>query len=74
MRHMASPKYLATGMSAALLACVLGSSPVPVSAQSVEGEVITLVSPNSAGGMMTRYARMIAPYIAKYAGTTPMVS
>ncbi|MFL2547330.1 MAG: Bug family tripartite tricarboxylate transporter substrate binding protein [Candidatus Rariloculaceae bacterium] len=65
---MASPKYLATGMSAALLACVLGSSPVPVSAQSVEGEVITLVSPNSAGGMMTRYARMIAPYIAKYSG------
>ncbi len=35
-------------------------------AQSVRGEVVTLISPNSAGGMMTRYARMIAPYIAKH--------
>ncbi|MGI9259204.1 MAG: Bug family tripartite tricarboxylate transporter substrate binding protein [Gammaproteobacteria bacterium] len=40
----------------------------PATAESVRGEVITLVSPNSAGGMMTRYARMIAPYIAKHSG------
>ena len=39
-----------------------------VHAESVQGEVITLLSPNSAGGMMTRYARMIAPYIAKHSG------
>ena len=37
-------------------------------ADSVQGEVITILSPNSAGGMMTRYARMIAPYIAKHSG------
>lgn len=37
-------------------------------AASVRGEIVTLLSPNSAGGMMTRYARMIAPYIAKHAG------
>jgi tripartite-type tricarboxylate transporter receptor subunit TctC len=42
--------------------------PRPIAASSVRGEIITLVSPNSAGGMMTRYARMIAPYIAKHAG------
>ena len=39
-----------------------------VHAASVRGEIITLLSPNSAGGMMTRYARMIAPYIARHAG------
>jgi len=37
-------------------------------AESVRGSVITILSPNSAGGMMTRYARMIAPYIAKHSG------
>lgn len=37
-------------------------------AESIRGEVVTLLSPNSAGGMMTRYARMIAPYIAKHSG------
>ncbi len=37
-------------------------------AASVRGEIVTLLSPNSAGGMMTRYARMIAPYIARHAG------
>lgn len=42
--------------------------PITTLAQSVQGEIITLVSPNSAGGMMTRYARMIAPYIAKHSG------
>jgi tripartite-type tricarboxylate transporter receptor subunit TctC len=41
---------------------------LPASAESIRGKVVTLVSPNSAGGMMTRYARMIAPYLAKYSG------
>ena len=41
---------------------------VTAHAESVRGEIVTLVSPNSAGGMMTRYARMIAPYIAKHSG------
>lgn len=35
---------------------------------SVKGEIVTIISPNSAGGMMTRYARMIAPYISKHSG------
>jgi tripartite-type tricarboxylate transporter receptor subunit TctC len=43
------------------------SSPI-TQAESVRGKVITILSPNSAGGMMTRYARMIAPYIAKHSG------
>ncbi len=33
-----------------------------------DGKVITLIVPNSPGGRMTRYARLYAPYIAKYAG------
>ena len=36
-------------------------------AASVVGERIMLIVPNSAGGLMARYARMIAPYIAKHA-------
>ena len=39
-----------------------------VRAESIEGEVVTILSANSAGGRMTRYARMIAPYIKKYSG------
>lgn len=54
--------------SAAAVTIVAGALSFPVCAASVRGEVITLVSPNSAGGMMTRYARMIAPYIAKHSG------
>lgn len=38
------------------------------SAATVRGERITLIVPNSAGGLMARYAHMIAPYIAKHAG------
>jgi len=54
----------------ALAACALTGAMVPTlaRAQSIKGQVVTLVSPNSAGGMMTRYARMIAPYIAKHSG------
>jgi tripartite-type tricarboxylate transporter receptor subunit TctC len=37
-------------------------------AATVRGERITLIVPNSAGGLMARYAHMIAPYIAKHAG------
>jgi tripartite-type tricarboxylate transporter receptor subunit TctC len=33
-----------------------------------EGEVITLIVPNSPGGRMSSYAQMMAPYIAKHAG------
>lgn len=39
-----------------------------VCAESIRGEVVTILSANSAGGMMTRYARMIAPYIKKHSG------
>jgi len=37
-------------------------------AESIKGEIVTIISANSAGGMMTRYARMIAPYIKKHSG------
>jgi tripartite-type tricarboxylate transporter receptor subunit TctC len=33
-----------------------------------DGKVISLIIPNSPGGRMTRYARLYAPYIAKYTG------
>ena len=49
-----------------LMAAIAGGA--TARAASVRGEIVTLLSPNSAGGMMTRYARMIAPYIAKHAG------
>ena len=54
--------------SFAAVTVVSGLLSAPAGAASIRGEVITLVSPNSAGGMMTRYARMIAPYIAKHSG------
>ena len=57
-------------MKKLLIIAVLGFtafSPI-AQAESVRGSVITILSPNSAGGMMTRYARMIAPYIAKHSG------
>lgn len=57
-------------MKATALLLLLGACALlpDTRAASVEGEVITVLSPNSAGGMMTRYARMIAPYIAKHSG------
>jgi len=51
-----------------LTAMIFFLSLLPASAESVRGKIVTLVSPNSAGGMMTRYARMIAPYLAKHSG------
>jgi len=50
-----------------LLAAALGVAD-GAAAATVRGERITLIIPNSAGGLMARYARMIAPYIAKHAG------
>ena len=55
-------------VSALIGALLTAAAPVATFAESIRGEVVTLVSPNSAGGMMTRYARMIAPYIAKHSG------
>jgi tripartite-type tricarboxylate transporter receptor subunit TctC len=37
-----------------------------------DGKVITLIVPNSPGGRMTRYARLYAPFIAKYTGAKEM--
>jgi tripartite-type tricarboxylate transporter receptor subunit TctC len=52
------------------LACLGAAALLGPGAQaaSVRGETVTLIVPNSAGGLMARYARMIAPYIAKHAG------
>ena len=37
-----------------------------------EGKTITLIVPNSPGGPMTQYARMLAPYIVKHLGARDM--
>ena len=55
------------GLLLTLLMAAVGGG-ATAHAASVRGEIITLLSPNSAGGMMTRYARMIAPYIARHSG------
>jgi tripartite-type tricarboxylate transporter receptor subunit TctC len=52
---------------ASVLAAALGVAN-GAAAATVRGERITLIVPNSAGGLMARYARMIAPYIARHAG------
>ncbi len=57
----------ATGLLLILFAAIAGGG-TNAHADGVRGEIVTLLSPNSAGGMMTRYARMIAPYIARHAG------
>ena len=59
------PRLIGLLLTLLTVACAGGA---PAHAASVRGEIITLLSPNSAGGMMTRYARMIAPYIAEHAG------
>lgn len=59
-------RLLLPGLLLTFLAIAAGGA--TAHAASVRGEIITLLSPNSAGGMMTRYARMIAPYIGRHAG------
>ena len=59
-----------TRLTATLAAAAAFILLVPISdawAASVRGERVTLIVPNSAGGLMARYARMIAPFIAKHA-------
>ena len=63
-RRMRPPLF---GLVLTLLMAVIAGG-ATAHAASVRGEIVTLLSPNSAGGMMTRYARMIAPYIARHAG------
>jgi len=48
----------------------LAAFAVPGTSQAgyYDGKVITLIVPNSPSGRMTRYARLYAPYIAKYTG------
>jgi tripartite-type tricarboxylate transporter receptor subunit TctC len=55
---------MTTRILSLLLALCLASI---ANAASVVGERITLIVPNSAGGLMARYAHMIAPFIAKHA-------
>jgi tripartite-type tricarboxylate transporter receptor subunit TctC len=52
------------------LVLALAAFVVPGASQAgyYDGKVISLIVPNSPGGRMTRYARLYAPYIAKYAG------
>jgi tripartite-type tricarboxylate transporter receptor subunit TctC len=55
---------MTTRTASLLLALCLASA---TNAASVVGERITLIVPNSAGGLMARYAHMLAPFIAKHA-------
>ena len=61
---MASLKHLVWAGVAAL--CL--AAPPPVAASHFEGKTVTLIVPNTAGGAMTQYARMLAPHIAKNLG------
>jgi tripartite-type tricarboxylate transporter receptor subunit TctC len=61
---MASLKHLVWAGAAAL--CL--AAPPPVAASHFEGKTVTLIVPNTAGGAMTQYARMLAPHIAKNLG------
>ena len=56
------------GATLSVAMATIAGLPGAAVAASVKGEVVTLVVPNSAGGRMAQYARMIAPYIAKHAG------
>lgn len=56
-----------SAVATVLLTLVLAGVTAISEAASVRGERITLIVPNSAGGLMARYARMIAPYIARHA-------
>ena len=62
------PTDLLPALALTLVVIAVAGGATTAHATSVRGEIVTLLSPNSAGGMMTRYARMIAPYIAKHAG------
>ncbi len=57
---------------AGALALAVSAMLIPFEGQAAsdiyDGKVITLIVPNSPGGRMTRYARLYAPYIAKYSG------
>lgn len=55
---------------AGAIVLALAAIVVPATSQAgyYDGKVITLIVPNSPSGRMTRYARLYAPYIAKYAG------
>jgi len=66
-RQKALGKGSAAALAVLLAATVLGPGS-SAQAASVRGQIITLVVPNSAGGLMARYARMIAPYIEKHSG------
>ena len=56
-----------SAIATVLLTLILAGVTAVSEAASVRGERITLIVPNSAGGLMARYARMIAPYIARHA-------
>ncbi|MYZ47248.1 Bug family tripartite tricarboxylate transporter substrate binding protein [Propylenella binzhouense] len=57
------------GLAVALSLGVAGLAPGRASAGPVyDGKDVVLVVPNSVAGLMSRYARMIAPYIAKHSG------
>lgn len=57
-------------MAGALLStAALGLAALPAQAAGYyEGKVVTLIVPNTPAGAMSQYARMIAPFIAKYSG------
>lgn len=52
----------------AAVAAVSLATPPALAASYYEGKTVTLIVPNTAGGAMTQYARMLAPHIAKNLG------
>lgn len=53
----------------AILAILMGLTGLSFAQSNVyEGEVVTLIVPNSPGGRMSSYAQMMAPYIAEHLG------
>jgi tripartite-type tricarboxylate transporter receptor subunit TctC len=58
--------------AAVAAAAVALAAPPSLAASFYEGKTVTLIVPNTAGGAMTQYARMLAPHIAKNLGAKEM--
>jgi tripartite-type tricarboxylate transporter receptor subunit TctC len=61
--------HVRQAFGATVVAAALGLASAPALAGPYyEGKTVTLIVPNTAGGAMTQYARMLAPHIAKNLG------
>ncbi|HEY7384245.1 MAG TPA: tripartite tricarboxylate transporter substrate-binding protein [Beijerinckiaceae bacterium] len=67
---MSRVKNIILAVAAAALAAVAAAP--SQAAGYYDGKTITLIVPNSPGGPMTQYARMLAPYLVKHLGARDM--